>query len=251
LSVAYLDAGAELIRQALDHDLSSKASDRVLPWISVAKLTKEVNRRIVARELSDDLDPNLGKFRDRWDLRAEYIRDLMAWVQRRNQRRDFPQEVAAALAAAGNAPHPVSKWIREVGKANLESLFTNAHFRVQLFLINFGATDQNRDLLPDFYAHVDENWLPTITDVLKHNHLSLRPGIDEQDMLDILTAIAEGLTLRELTDPSKGEKKARRTALQATAALALLVACTSDDNVSLEDAADELIKAHENGPAAA
>jgi hypothetical protein len=248
LSVAYLDAGAELISRALDHDLTSETPNPFLECLSQKRLERDVNRRITARDLAETLDPTDGKFRGRWKRHYHYLAHLIRWVQHKNQRKGFPAAVAAAIYQAVADPlEPVSTRIREIGKANLESLFESSHFRIQLFLINLGASDRNRSLLPDFYLHVEQRWLPTIRELVVQNHLTLRPGIREEDLLDILTAIGEGLTLRELADRSTGSDRERRLSLQATAALALLVACTSDDGVSLEDAADEVIRKHRAG----
>jgi hypothetical protein len=60
-------------------------------------------------------------------------------------------------------------------------------------------------------------------------------------VVEILTAVCEGLALRELADPSGGAKRERRLRLQGTTALALLSACLDPgDGLSLDELVDRI-----------
>lgn len=245
LTIAYLDAGVEIIRRGLDHNLNSHESHPVLRAVSRPAVIREVNAAIAAtRSPTDKREAGDGTFRDRWRLHRDYIGDLLVWIRRKNQRSDFPDLVAAQISAALDSASPPSKVLYNMGRANLESLFARTDFRLQLFLVAIGSSPENRSAMPDLYSHVDDRWLPFIQSALARYRLTLRPGVTEQDLLDILTAIGEGLALRELADPTSGADRARRASLQSTAALALLLACVSEDQKTLEEASDELIARH-------
>jgi hypothetical protein len=242
LTTAYLDAGARLVTHALDHDVASTDRHPLLAWLSQPALITEVQRQIDDGTLPPDLHaPSQGSFRDRWEFHHLYIRDFVTWIRLKSQRTTFPAEVADEIRDAFDSTDRASDLIRRIGRANLESLLESPHFRTQLVLTAISGSHQNRAAVPDFYSHVEERWLPILRKVLGRYELELRTGVEERDVLDILTAIGEGLALRELAEPSSGDVRGRRSTLQSTAALALLLACTADVDISLDQAVDELI----------
>jgi len=59
----------------------------------------------------------------------------------------------------------------------------------------------------------------------------------------ILIAVAEGLALRELVEPTTGDARKRRESLQGLTVLALLMACTGTDGRTVDEALEAYLGA--------
>lgn len=82
---------------------------------------------------------------------------------------------------------------------------------------------------------------------LQSRGLWLRPGTSPADFADLLTAVAEGLALRQLADPNA---QVVERSLLGKAALALIRGCLEPTNTpgsgqSLEKAVEEMVRGSE------
>lgn len=241
LTYEYLEAGVELIAEALDHD-PAEGTHPFLGWLSQRAVIDAVTSRRKLRGA-------VGTLRDRWQPHSRYLSDLVIWIRSRRPDRSFPVLNADLIAAAFNSHATASQLIRGISRPVQEGILANPLFRLQLLALSvlgspkYRASDEYGAGAPDLYDEIDQRWLPLLNGYLTEKQLELRNGIDETDLVEILTAVGEGLALRELADPSTGTKRERRLRLQGTTALALLMACRDPgDGLTLDDHVDQLDK---------
>jgi hypothetical protein len=249
LTYEYLEAGVALIEAALNHD----PHDGVHPFLGW------VSQRAVAEATSARgyLKGATGTLRDRWQPHSRYISDLILWIRTKRPEESFPTREASLIDAALQSHATVSQLIRGLSRAVQEGIIVNPRFRLQMLALavlgspNHRESEDDRVGAPEIYAEVDEQWLPIVHGYLREKRLELRPGIKETDLVEILTAVGEGLGLRELADPTSGARRESRLRLQGTTALALLVACIDPgDGQSLEALVDRLAPSPASPPGA-
>ena len=237
LTREYLEAGVDLIAAALDHD-PEQGVHPFLGWLSQRAVVEAVTAR-------GYLGGALGTLRDRWQPHANYLGDLVLWIRHRRPDRSFPTREAGRITAAFEGHASVSQIIRGLSREVQKGIVANPLFRLQLLALsvlgspNYRASDNYERGAPEIYEEIDKRWLPLVHTFLSNREVELRRGIEASDLVEILTAVGEGLALRELADPSTGAKRDRRLSLQGTAALSLIVACLDPgDGLSLDEAVD-------------
>jgi hypothetical protein len=236
LTVEYLEAGAQVVAEALDHDPLNAELHPFLSFLSRGEIQRAVNRR-------GNLKGSEGTIADRWTPHTTYIRDLIAWMRHRRGNRSFPARAAEFISTAlASAPSP-SAVVRTISEANQGQLFANPLFRLQLLAAAVLGAPQARASAPDIYDEIDERWTPFFETFLTRYGLTLRPGVSVQDLVEVLVAVGEGLALRELAAPSDGEDRQRRLRLQGTATLALLSAFVAKpgDSDTVDQTVDSLL----------
>lgn len=91
------------------------------------------------------------------------------------------------------------------------------------------------------FKEVDGGWRPNFAAFLSKYGLRLRRGLKMEHLIEMATAITEGLALRELADPTTGAKRETRLEVHATALLALLASLTvpvGDDPIRVDEVID-------------
>ncbi len=126
---------------------------------------------------------------------------------------------------------------------NLESLFANVYFPLQLVALAVtGASSGDADVVGDFYSEASEHWRQVFDAFLDRHGFTLRDEVALDDLVEVLIAIGEGLALREIAEPAKGKRKERRLRLQAVVAMALLTVAVDDgDPRTIAERADDLL----------
>lgn len=239
LTHEYLEAGRDLVEQALRAGAQDGKPHPFLRWMSRSAVIAAVDAR-------GHNQGNPGTFRDRWMRHADYIGDLVRWIRRRRSENRFRVSNDALLAALEDAQVQPSALIRELTRSNLASLFENPLFRFQLLASAVadpaGRSDARTGTTAaddEFYREVEASWVPVVTAFMSAHGLSLRPGVQLTDLMAILIAVGEGLAMRELAQPTSGDDRARREALQGLTALALLLGCTGRDGRTVDEALDD------------
>lgn len=240
LTHEYLEAGHDLVLQALQAGVRDGEAHPFLRWLSRPAVIAAVATR-------GNLKGNDGTFRDRWTRHADYTGDLVTWIRARRRETRFPVRADAFVQAALGSTARPSTFIRALTRRNLASLFANPLFRFQLLASSVAGswnstspTTSEVDAL-SFYEEVEAAWQPVVTAFMEAHDLVLRPGVEMADLMAILVAVGEGLALRELGDPTVGHARARRESLQGLTALALLLACTGTDGNTMDEALDEYL----------
>ncbi len=115
-------------------------------------------------------------------------------------------------------------------------------FRLQLIAAASSEGDEViQQALSERYAETTEQWKIIYRRFLQDRGLRLRPDVGLDQVADLLSAVAEGLALRQIGDPNaRVVDHVRQRSLLGTAALALIIACLepadTGNGVSLEQA---------------
>jgi hypothetical protein len=161
--------------------------------------------------------PNKSLFEE--DL-AMYTLTLPVWFHGDEIARTAFEEMTAD-------PDDIHRALQRVAYRDTE-LFEAAHFRLQLLLQAMSGTEAMINVaLERMYAAVTDTWVDVYKRLFAHYGLKLRPGIDELDLTYMLTAVAEGIGMRRLSDPDNLRLKdpAQRTSLLAKSVAAIFSAC--------------------------
>ena len=226
-----------MVVQALEQEFGTGRPHPLFRWLTNDQLFAAM------RQQRPDVESwgSEGSFRARWEPHEAFIRDLVRWLRVRQMRPTYPRRSPGRIREAFESSESASKLIRRIGRANLDYLFGTPLFRLQVFSAIVSPPEPPVESNTGFYLEVEKRWLPIIARIFKTYEFRLRPGVTQRDLLTILTAVGEGLALREMADPTTGRRRQERVKLQATTALALLIACTSDTAESLDDAVDRLV----------
>lgn len=231
-----LEAGAELIEQALDHDAASAELHPFLAFLSRGSVIRAINAR--GNRMSQE---HILKYR--WNPHTDYIKDLIAYIRFRRGTRTFPARAGEWITAMMQSVPSPSIFVRTISNGNQSQLFANPLFRLQLLAAAVLGAPRTRMSAPDMYEEVDDQWLPFFEAFLAQHDRVMRPGVRARDLVEILVAIGEGFALRELIAPTVAEERHRRGSMQGTATLALLAACTVPADEDLPATLDQLVDA--------
>ena len=239
LTCEYLEAGVDLIASALDHDPETGVHP-FLQWLSQRRVVEAVNVRGNLRAAD-------GTLRDRWQPHARYLGDLVTWIRLRRPARSFPVRERDRVSAAFATNATVSQLVRGLCREVQTGIVTNPLFRLQLLAVSVLGSPRYREseeygqAAPELYEELDKRWLPVLHAFLDRNEVELRPGVEPRDLVELVTAVGEGIALRELADPTEGSRRARRMSLQGTAALALIAAFVDrGDGMNLDEYLDSI-----------
>lgn len=246
LTREYIHAGLDLIEEALNYDPEAmRGGHPFLAWISQRKVVEVANERgnLGGRASSASL-------RDRWEPHAEFLWDLIDHIRARRPGRSFPERARAKIRALLLVRKPPQAIVRELGRDLQGGIFENEFFRLQLLGLAVAGTPRFRESaeMPDvsgLYEEIDARWLSIVEGFLDKYELVCRPGIKPEDLVQLGTALAEGLALRELADPTKSTRRTARLRLHSTGLLAFLFALTvpassTDHSISIDQAVDAM-----------
>jgi len=237
LTRAYLDAGLRLITDQMT--AGSRAGparagdDDARPffgWLTRTMVIDEVGR-------GAELQGSEGTFRDRWEFRDDYIEDLLTyalWARHWSLEASVAEESRELLT---QAPDFV-RAIHEVAYRDLRTLIDNPVYKISILGAAMAAHDDTaREAIAETYRQITDSWTNLYEITLDARGLRLRSGISLPEITDMLTAIADGLSLRIMADPSSHLiDHERKQSLLGKAALAFVVACVDvGDGKSLED----------------
>ncbi|MBO0830563.1 MAG: hypothetical protein J2P28_01500 [Actinobacteria bacterium] len=229
---AFLEAGLALIADeiGLGADPASASKDEVprpfLDWLSLTK---------VAERARQDGPASVAMMRDRWPSRSDFIEDLIAyslWSSEWAHHAELARVLAAVLSADDNIVEAADR----LGYQQLAGFMTERSQRVALLVTAIAGQDDviqshraelRRDAWRTIYRPAGERW-----------GVKLRPDVELGDLLYILAAVNEGLTLRSISDPDAVIDHAARRSLLGKALL-MLTAGVFDpgDGLPLSEAA--------------
>lgn len=235
LTYEYLEAGARLITASLGGPDTKPGDHQFLRWMSRTALFDKLQ----------DSDLNVGEasFRYRWKYHADYVRDLIAYIRWRRNKSVLPLRSPASIEDALSDSSP-STAIDAVARMNLEGLFANIYFPLQLVALAVaGASSDDANVVDDFYDEASEQWRKVFEAFLDRYGFTLRDEVVLDDLVELLVAIGEGLALRELAEPAEGKRRERRLRLQALTAMALLTVAVDDgDSRTIAERTDDLLE---------
>lgn len=218
-------------------------------------LLRFVSQRSVVSEARrgwPELDVKMTKYRDCWTSHSRYLADLVrfAITDRHWSLRVARDEAGRLLADTKD----VAAAVHRIGYLDLLDS-QQPLYRFQLI----AATTVNRDpvvqqAIKEMYATVTEAWATVYEEGMRNLGLTLRPGVTIEDITHILSALAEGLALRLMSDPdAKVVDEETQTSLLGTAGVALFCACVDPgDGLTVEEllnAATSVLSGGIKGPA--
>jgi hypothetical protein len=194
----FLEAGLQLISDVLGVGESSAPEDQeniprpFFEWVSLPKVVKRAKQRGPA---------SAAMLRDRWPSRSDFIEDLMAyilWSFHWAGHANIAEEAAARLTGNGDFVEA----IKLVAYDDLAVIINDPAQRIALVVTAMAAQDNTaRSGRAELYKLIHDNWSALYAATLEARGLKLRPDVDIHDLTNILTALAEGITLRAIADP--------------------------------------------------
>ncbi|HWF32015.1 MAG TPA: hypothetical protein VG188_05590 [Solirubrobacteraceae bacterium] len=218
-----LEAGADLVEEALGHAPTSAGTHPFLSYLSRGSVVRAI-RNAGSGSVQDH------HLRYRWDPHNGYLHDLVAYMSIRRRSRSFAERNADWITKIVKSQGRPAEAIRRVTNANQRQVLANPLFRMHLLVAAILGSPTVGGTAPDLYAEIDNAWLPIIDAVIKQHRRQLRPDVSLRDIVEILVAVGEGIALRELAGPGDSGRRERRVTLQGTTALALMYACTVPDD---------------------
>jgi hypothetical protein len=239
LTQEYLEAGLSLIarhfeaREILDEESGEPGINHpFLDWLSYQDVFDEVGKR-------GNLRGGQQSFHERWPYRSHYIEDLMSyalWV------RHWSRHISTVEESTDSLTHDPDfvRAVHVVAYRDLCMLLDNPEYRISLIAAATSGRDSTAsEAMSETYRVVGESWSAVYRKTMEARSLRLRPGVTLDDVTDMLTALADGVGLRLISDPNANLiDHEHQQSLLGKAALAIVVSCVDPgDHNSLEDLA--------------
>jgi hypothetical protein len=246
VTAAYLAAAVRLIQRHLGPDAVRTPDGANDPDSIERPMLSFLSQRAVAREVNRNPPPfhRVGRtstMRERWEPHSHFIADVLRfglWASHYPARHQDEIADAKDEVIRGSDPvrglHRLCYWI-------MTRLLGTPMFR--LGLIAAAEAEGDPVVGEAISRRHQENsplWKDFCEEFLKSRDLRLRSGITLDDCVTLLTAIADGLALRGLSDPAAPIiDSTRQRCLLGTAALALIAGCvdrnSDGDGLALEE----------------
>jgi hypothetical protein len=245
LTQEYMEAGlrvcaTEFAPPAKEHDWTDEEFEDLpapfFSWLSRKRVIAEVARGRRGLRGSD------GTLRDRWPYQSHFIGDLLSYALFWRRRSAVIAQARKIVTAGAGAPD-FSSTIEQAAYRNLEAASTSPAQRVAFIAITLADRDrQLKEICGEIYEDTTESWRAVYDESLKTLGLRFRPDINVEEFTYMLTALLEGMTLREIGDPNVDLlDRNRKTSLLGKAIWALMAgAIDTGDGKSLATVVDEL-----------
>ena len=253
VTAAYLAAAVRLVRRHLGPgidptDPAHHGEDNV-----DRPLLMFLSQRHVADEVEHNPFPfpargTTSAMRDRWKLQSHFLADLVSFVlwtaYYPEQYKDVIATGAENLVRGADFAQAVIDFTYRV----CCTIASTVAFRLQLVAIaTINGDDALRQALAGKYQRGVAIWSQVYAEFIEARGLRLRPGMSRTDFTNILTAMLEGVVIREISDPDAlAIDHERQYSLLSTAALALVNGCLEParhaDGRSLIDAVNHLVR---------
>jgi hypothetical protein len=252
VTVAYLAAGVRLIerhlgagatRQLIDSEDESSIARPALDFVS---------QRAIAAEVGNNPDPfhrmgSVSTLRSTWKSHSDFIADLLSfglWSEHYVMQYDSKVDIGGEDILDG--PDLVQA-VHSAAYADLATIIGMPMFRLELIAAATADGDEIvRHALAENHRGALEPWKQVYRQLLQARGLQLRPGIQLDELANLLAAMSGGLAVRLLADPTAPliDHERQRTLL-GKGALALLLACMEPAGTAsgrtLEQAVHDLV----------
>ncbi len=245
VTAAYLNAAVQLIQRHLGPGASRTSGDADDPDSIERPLLGFLSQRAVATEVSHNPPPfhrvgRVSTMRERWKHQSDFIADVLrfglwAW----HYPASHQDEVADAKDEVIRGPDPV-RGLHRLCYWDMNRLLGTPMFRLGLIAAAQAEGDPVvGEAISGRHRENSPLWKHFCEEFLQARGLQIRSGITLDDCVTLLTAVADGLALRALADPTAGiVDRDRQRCLLGTAALALIAGCAEradrSDGLSLE-----------------
>jgi hypothetical protein len=253
VTAAYLAAAVRLIQRHLGPGASRRPADPDDQDSVERPVLGFLSQRAVAAEVSHNPPPfhrvgRVSTMRERWRHQSAFIADVLRFGLSASHyysgvRED---EVADAIDQIVSGQDAV-RGIQHLGSLMMARLLTSPMFRLGLIAAAEAEGDPViREAISERHGEARPRWRKSCEDLLRSRNLSVRPGITTDDCIVLLSALADGLAMRALADPStRALDRDGQRSLLSTGALALIAGCLQKtdrgESRSLELAVSDLL----------
>jgi len=255
VTASYLAAGMRLIERNLGPGGARTPVDLEGDIPVQRPLLSFLSERAVVAEVANNAYPfsragNVATLRSIWRSQSDFIADLLRfglWAAHYPAAHQHEVTAAAEQAIIGvdfvAAIHTICYW-------DLLVYLGMPMFRLQLVAAASSEDDEAiQRAISERYSETIGLWKELYASFLDVRGLRLREGITLDECADLLTAVAEGLALRQLADPNaKFFDHERRSSLLGKATLAVIKGCLesaeASDGLTLEQAVHDMIHDH-------
>ena len=253
VTAAYLAAAVRLVRRQLGPGTDPAMPTRQGEDDTVDRpLLGFLSQRNVAKEVENNPFPfpargSTAVMRERWKLQSHFLADLISFVlwtaYYPEQYKDVIANGAENLVRGQDFAHAIVDFTYRV----CCTIVSAVSFRLQLVAVaTINGDDALRQALTGKYQRGVRLWSQVYAEFIEARGLRLRPGISLTDFTNILTAMLEGIVIREISDPDAMIiDHERQYSLLSTAALALVNGCLEpagqSDGRSLIESVNDLV----------
>ncbi|HEY2579984.1 MAG TPA: hypothetical protein VGI74_27040 [Streptosporangiaceae bacterium] len=257
VTAAYLAAAIRLVQRHLGPGVSRLPGEMEDPDSIERPLLSFLSQRAVAAEVSHNRPPfhrigRVSTMRERWRHQSDFIADVLRFgLWSGHYPGAHQDEVADAKEEVIRGPDPV-RGLHRLCYWDLTRLLGTPMFRLGLVAAAQAEGDPViGEAISGRHQANSVLWGDFLEEFLQARGLRLRRGVTLEDCLGLLAAVADGLALRALADPSAHIiDRTRRQSLFGTAVLVLIAGCLEPadhgDGRSLEEAAGAML----SGPSA-
>jgi hypothetical protein len=261
VTAAYLAAAVRLIQRHLGPGAHRAPADPD-DYDSVERpLLSFLSQRAVAAEVGRNPPPfhrvgRVSTMRERWKHRSAFIADVLRFgLSALNNHSELHEdEIADAVGRIVHGPDAV-RGIHQLSSLAMTMLLTSPMFRLGLIAAAEAEGDPViREAISERRGEVGPVWRQWCEDFLQSRGLRIRPGVTIDDCVVLLSALADGLAMRALADPTTSGALDHdgRPSLLSAGVLALISGCldraSGEESRSLEQSVRDLLG---NPPASA
>jgi hypothetical protein len=253
VTAAYLAAAVRLIQRHLGPGASRRTAGPGGHDSIERPVLGFLSQRAVAAEVGRNPPPfhrvgRVSTMRERWRHQSAFVADVLRFGLSASHyysgvRED---EVADAVDQIVSGQDAV-RGIHRLGSLMMARLLTSPMFRLGLIAAAEAEGDPViREAISERHGEARPRWRRLCEDFLRSRDLRMRPGITIDDCIVLLSALADGLAMRALADPStRALDHDGQHSLLGVGALALVAGCLQGagcgENASLEQAVSDLL----------
>lgn len=188
--------------------------------------------------------PSAGTLRDRWDILPYYLGDLVRYVLReRYSLTDGMLDETTRAELRETAAFSVA--VDKVAYEDMKIVYADeTSARFQYLMTGLADFHQEiRDALGGVYEHSFEYWRDVYAEILEARGVSLRPGINLDELTMMLTGMAQGLSLRHIgaVESKVVDHRNRRSVLGKASQILIAGAIDPGDGREVAEVVDELM----------
>jgi hypothetical protein len=249
LTLLFLEIGLKMV----DEDLGER-SGPAFGWRQISRERVVKGAMKLAEERGPDIDwdgvrSELGAFKHRWALMADYLQDLVTYALYSPRWRDALDLARAELlgglddVATGKARF--SDLILAVAKKDMSLRLRFARYLVFQLTLTVDATYSRvaQKAQAQFYEVYSQTWVKSYDEALTKLGLKLRPGVTVETLGRLFGCLAQGLTMvvTETGDDSLTKDDNDRSLLAEGVMLMILGSIDTGDDRSSREGVDALI----------
>lgn len=253
VTAAYLAAAVRLIQRHLGPGPSRRTADPDDGDSIERPVLGFLSQRAVAAEVAHNPPPfhrvgRVSTMRERWRHQSDFVADVLRFGLSASHYYSGVREaeVADAIDQIVSGQDAV-RGIHHLASAMMARLLTSPMFRLGLIAAAEAEDDPViSEAISERHGEARALWRKLCEEFLQSRDLRIRSGITIDDCIVLLSALADGLAMRALADPSTGalDHDGQRSLL-GTGALALIVGCLQGADRSesrpLEQAVSDLL----------